>query len=350
MSTRQKIDMRKLTAEAAYEVKKQVIRQKETGLTDLAVEKLTGVWRSSVNRIWNVYQKDGLKGLKQKTRGRKSGEQTLLSKEQQQEIRKIIVDKTPEQVKLSFMLWTRQAISELVMDMYSIKLQPRCITNYMDKWGFSCQRPTKKAYVQDNVKVKRFMDIEYPAIAQRAKTENAEIFWGDETGIDNQEHYQRGFAPKGCPPVLEIVSKRERLNMISAITNKGSLKFMIYDERMTQQKLIEFMERLVEDSTRKIFLILDNLKVHHGKIVQAWLTEHKNAIEVFFIPPYSPELNPDEYLNNALKQHVHSGIAPKTKQDIKEKTQKFMHRLTYYANEVSVFFQHPKVRYVVCSI
>jgi transposase len=345
-----KIDMRKLTAEAAYEVKKQVIRQKETGLKDSAVEKLTGVGRSSVNRVWNAYKRSGLKGLKQNARGRKNGEKTLLNKEQQQEIRKIIIDKTPEQIKLGFMLWTRQAISELVMQKYGIELDLRCITNYLKSWGFTCQRPTKKAYIQDNVKVTRFIEEVYPAIAKRAKSENAEIYWGDETGIDNQEHYQRGFAPKGQPPVIDVVSKRERVNMISAITNKGSLKFMIYDEKMTQQRLIEFMERLITDSTKKVFFIVDNLKVHHGKIVKAWLAEHKNEIELFYIPPYSPELNPDEYLNHALKLHIHSGIAPKTKQDIRGKTHKFMHRLTYYADEVKTFFRHEKVRYVLCSI
>ena len=346
----EKIDMRTLTAEAAYEIKKQVIRQKETGLKDLAVEKLTGVGRSSVNRIWNTYQKGGLKGLKRNTSGRKSGEGTLLNAEQEREVRKIIIDKTPEQVKLGFMLWTRQAISELIMQKYGKKLQLRCITNYLKRWGFTCQRPTKKAYVQDNIKVQRFMDVIYPTIAKRAKAEDAEIYWGDETGVDNQEHYQRGFAPKGHPPVLDIVSKRERVNMISAITNKGHIKFMIYDEKMTQQRLIEFMERLVADSTKKVFLIVDNLKVHHGKIVKAWLEEHKNEMELFYIPPYSPELNPDEYLNHALKLYVHAGIAPKTKQDIRVKTHKFMHRLTYYSDEVKAFFRHEKVRYVLCSI
>ena len=98
-------------------------------------------------------------------------------------------------MKLSFMLWTRQAISELINELYGIKLQLRCITNYLKRWGLTCQRPTKKSYVQDNVKVTRFMELEYPAIAKCAKTENAEIYWGDETGIDNQEHYQRGFFP-----------------------------------------------------------------------------------------------------------------------------------------------------------
>jgi len=346
----EKIDLRKLAPAALQEKKEQVIRLKQKGFIGKQIEELTLISANQVSKIWRAFEKGGIKAIKPKTRGRRKGEGKLLSTEQEREIRKIIIDKTPEQMKLSFMLWTRQAISDLIYDMYGMRLQLRCITNYLERWGFTCQRPTKKAYVQDNIKVKNFMETEYPAIAMRAKAENAEIYWGDETGVDNQEQYQRGFAPMGQPPVLNIVSKRERLNMISAITNKGSLKFMIYDERMTQQKFIEFMERLIEDSTRKIFLIVDNLRVHHGKIVKAWLAEHRNEIEVFFIPPYSPELNPDEYLNHALKLHIHSGIVPRTKQDIREKTQKFMHRLTYYTNEVSAFFRHPRVRYVISCI
>jgi len=345
-----KIDLRKLTSSALQEKKEQVIRLKQKGFSGKEISELTLVSESQISRIWKAYVKGGIKAIKSKKRGRKTGYGNLLTKEQEQEIRKLIIDKTPDQVKLSFMLWTRQAISELIMQMYGIELSLRCITNYLKRWGFTCQRPTKKAYIQDNIKVKQFMDEEYPDIAMRAKAENAEIYWGDETGISNQEHYQRGFSPKGQTPVLEVVPKRERVNMISAITGRGSLKFMIYDKTMTQQRFIEFMERLIIDSTKKIFFIVDNLKVHHGKIVKEWLDEHKNEIELFFMPPYSPEINPDEYLNNALKTHVRSGISPRTKQDIKDKTQRFMHRLTYYANEVSAFFRHPRVRYTICGI
>ena len=138
--------------------------------------------------------------------------------------------------------------------------------------------------------------------------------------------------------------------MLSAISNKGSVQFMIFEERMTQQKLIEFMERMILDSTRKIFLILDNLRVHHGNLVKEWLEKHKCEIVLFFIPPYSPELNPDEYLNHALKKHVHSGISPKNKKEIRDKVGKFMHRLTYYADEVQAFFRHKNVRYTISYI
>jgi len=345
-----KIDLRNLDPAALLEKKEQVIRMKLKDYKAKQIEELTLVSENQVSKIWRAYVKGGKQAIKPKKRGRKQGEGKLLTPEQEKHVRKLIIDKTPDQMKLSFMLWTRQAISELIFDLYGIKLQLRCITNYLKGWGLTCQRPTKKSYVQDNVKVANFMEKVYPVIANRAKTENAEIYWGDETGIDNQEHYQRGFALKGQPPVLLVTTKRERVNMISAITNKGSLKFLIYDERMTQQRFIDFMERLIADSTRKIFFIVDNLSVHHGKIVKAWLVEHKDEIELFYIPPYSPELNPDEYLNHALKLHIHSGIAPRTKQDIRDKTQKFMHRLTYYADEVKAFFRHEKVRYVISCI
>jgi transposase len=346
----EKIDLRKLEPAALYEKKQQVIRLKQKGYKGKEIEELTLVPENQVSKIWRAFCKGGAKAIKPKKRGRKEGEQKLLSAEQEKEVRKTIIDKTPDQVKLSFMLWTRQAIKELIMQLYGMDISLRCITNYLKCWGLTCQRPTKKAYVQDNVRVKRFMDEEYPAIAERAKAENAEIYWGDETGVDNQEHYQRGFAPKGEPPVIDVISSRVRLNMLSAITNKGSVRFMIFDEKMTQQKLIEFMERMVLDSTRKIFMILDNLRVHHGNLVKEWLKKHKHEIELFFMPPYSPELNPDEYLNHALKKHVHSGITPKNKSDIRDKVYKFMHRLSYYPENVQAFFRHRNVRYVISCI
>lgn len=179
----------------------------------------------------------------------------------------------------------------------------------------------------------------------RAKAEKADIYWGDETGISNTENFERGFSLKGQPPVLCVETKRERLNMISAITNQGSVRFMIYEQTMTQQLLLDFMKRLVKDAPRKVFLILDNLRVHHGKIVAAWLEDNKERIAVFFLPPYSPEMNPDKYLNHALKQDVHSGQLPRTKKDIRHKTESFMRRLQHRKEKVTAFFHHKHTIY-----
>lgn len=134
--------------------------------------------------------------------------------------------------------------------------------------------------------------------------------------------------------------------MISAISDQGNVRFMVYQDTMNQQRLICFMERLVRASKQKVFLILDNLKVHHGKLVAAWLEKHKENIEAFFLPPYAPEYNPDEYLNHALKISVHSGQLPYTTEDISHNIQSFMRKLQHHPSIVSNFFRHPLLSYL----
>ena len=157
---------------------------------------------------------------------------------------------------------------------------------------------------------------------------------------------ERGFSPKGHPPVLPVETKRQRVNMISAVNSQGKVRFMIYQDTMNQQRLIRFLDRLVRTSKRKVFLILDNLRVHHGKLVAAWLEKHTEKIEVFFLPPYAPEYNPDEYLNHALKRSVHSGQLPYTTGDISHKMQSFMRKLQHHPSRVSDFFRHPLLSYL----
>jgi transposase len=340
------IDLRKLNRDELATVRRQVVRMKKKGLKGQEIESLTGVRRNRISEIWSVYKKGGSEAITPKKSGRKAGTFTLLTEEQEKEIRQIIIDKTPEQVKMSFALWTRQAICELIKRKYRIEVSQRSMTNYLKKWGFTCQRPTKKAYSQDDIKVNRFMKEEYPAIRKRAAGEKAEIYWGDETGVSNQEYYQRGFSPKGVTPIMRVESKQERISMISAITGRGSLRFMIYDGAMNQNLLLGFMKRLVKDAERKVFLILDNLKVHHGKLVAAWLKKNKDKIEVFYIPPYSPEINPDEYLNHVLKKDVHAGIRPRTKMDLHHKTESFLRRMQHNADKVRMLFLHPKLVYI----
>ena len=338
-----KLDLRKLKYEELLFVKKQVVRLKEKHVLGKEIADLTGVDENQVSKIWRAYLKNGMAAIKPKIRGRKIGECRCLTKEQEKEIQKLIVDKTPDQLKLSFMLWTRQAIKELIWNMHKIKISLRDVTNYLKRWGFTCQRPSKRAYFQDNIVVKKFMDEEYPDIAKRAKAENAEIYWGDETGVNNQENYIRGFSPKGVTPTIPSYSKREKVNMLSAVNNMGKVRFMIYSENMAQQRLIEFMKRMIKDVDKKVFLILDNLKVHHGKIVQAWLNENKTRIEVFYLPPYAPERNPDEYLNHCLKQNVHTGILPHTVKEIIHKIESFMRRLQHDKLKVQALFRHQKL-------
>ena len=316
------------------------------GIRHQEIADTLSVKKTYVDHISSQYRRNGKQCLSEKKRGRKKGEKRQLSPEQEKEIQSILIDKYPNQLKMNFMLWTRAAVCQLVMDKYGITITQRNMSEYLKRWGMTCQRPTKKAYFQDNVKLNKFMHETYPDIVKKAKKEDAEIYWGDETGINNQAYHVRGYSPKGKTPEIPSYSKIEKINMISAITNKGTCRFMCYSQNMTQQIFIEFMEHLVKDADRKVLFIVDNLKVHHGKLVGKWLEQHTNEIELFFIPPYSPEANPDEYLNHNLKQDIHSGLIPHTQKQIQTKTEKFMDGLQKNPEKVMNLFKHPKLKYI----
>lgn len=178
------------------------------------------------------------------------------------------------------------------------------------------QRPVKRAYKQDQEKIGKWLNEEFPGIAERAKAEDAEIFFGDETNIQNTCNYMRGYAPKGKTPVVKTESQKFKINMLSAVSKRGKLRFVLYKDNMDSDKLTDFMRRLVHDSKKKVFLILDNLKVHHSKKVQAWLENHKDKIEVFYLPPYALEYNPDELVNSDLKRSVGSKASPRSKDEL----------------------------------
>ncbi|MDR1002313.1 MAG: IS630 family transposase, partial [Oscillospiraceae bacterium] len=224
----------------------------------------------------------------------------------------IIIDKTPEQLKFKECMWSRANIRELILYKYKIDMPLSTLGYYLERWGFSVQRPVQRAYKQDEEQVKNRVETEFPGISERAEAENAEIFFGDETGLQNHTSYLRGYAPIGKTPMVRTEAKHIKINMLSAISNRGKLRFVLYRDAMNADKLIDFMRRLVHDSMKKVFLVLDNLRVHHAKKVTAWLAAHKEKIEVFYLPPYAPEYNPDELLNGDLKRGISKRPSPRS--------------------------------------
>jgi transposase len=339
------IDARTLNQQTQYELRKQVVRLREKGLSNQAISEIVGLSKSHVSTIGKKYERGGLDAIKPGLRGRRHGAQRELTAEQEVGIQKLLVDKTPDQLKLSFALWTREAVRLAIKQIYGQDLPLRTISDYLKRWGFTPQKPTKRAYEQNPKLVAQWHETVYPEIQALAKQEKAEIHWGDETGIQNDAYNARGFAPKGKTPVVRINATKSRVNMISSITNRGKVRFMLYKETMTSQVLIRFMSRLVKGADRKVFLILDNLRVHHSKLVKAWLEEHEEEIAVFYLPSYSPELNPDEYLNGDLKHCIRSGLPARTVKALTKKTRSFMRKLQNRPKHVSNYFKHPKIAY-----
>lgn len=340
-----KVDARTLNQQTQYELRKQVVRLRKKGLSNQEISQIVGLCQSHVSTIWKKYERGGLDAIKPGLRGRRHGAQRELTAEQEAGIQTLLVDKTPDQLKLSFALWTRDAVRLAIKQIYGIDLPLRTITDYLKRWGFTPQRPTKRAYEQNPKAVEQWHQTVYPQIRAKAKQEKAEIHWGDETGIQNDAYNARGFAPKGTPPVVRINATKSRVNMISSITNQGKVRFMLYRETMTAQVLITFMSRLIKGSDRKVFLILDNLRVHHSKIVKTWLEDNQDQIEVFYLPSYSPELNPDEYLNGDLKQSIRSGLPARSEKGLVKKTRSFMRKLQNRPKHVRNYFRHPKIAY-----
>jgi transposase len=235
-------------------------------------------------------------------------------REQEAAVRRTICDKRPEQLKMEFALWTRCAVLQLIEQECGIRLSIRGVGNYLKRWGFTPQKPIKKAYEQRPEAVQKWLDEEYPAIEKRAKAEGGEIHWGDETALVNTDVRGRSYAPAGQTPVAYAVGgTRQKLSMIATVTNRGQTRWMIIDDAFNSDRLIEFLAALIKDAGKKVFLVLDNLRVHHSKPVKTWVAEHADKIELFYLPSYSPELNPEERLNAGLKHAIGSKVPARTK-------------------------------------
>jgi transposase len=253
------------------------------------------VSKSAVDKIWTRYKASGIRGIKSKKRGVQEGKK--INGKQSAEVCQFIKDNLPDQLKLAYGLWTREAVQQLILDRYGIELSRWQVGRYVKSWGYTPQKPITKAFEQKPEKVKAWLETEYPAIKKRASKENAIIYFGDETGMRSDHQAGRSDAPAGKTPVIKKTDQPFSLNMISALSNHGHLQFMIMDGRFNSEVFQTFLLQMIKYSRRKIFFVTDGHPAHKTKKLNEWLSENSNRIEVFFLPPYSPELSPQEHVN-----------------------------------------------------
>jgi transposase len=341
-----KEDARYQSMEQLHERRKQVARLHRQGFGVMQIVQLCGLSYPTVRGIIDRYEQGGAATLKPARRGHKNGDGRSLNVQQEQRIQQLICEKRPEQLKMDFALWNRAAVMQLIERECGIRLSIRAVGNYLKRWGFTPQKPIKKAYEQRPEAVQAWLNEQYPAIEARAKAEGAEIHWGDETALINTDVRGRSYAPKGqTPVVLAVGGTRQKLSMLATVTNKGKMRWMIIDDAFNSDRLIEFLQGLIDDVGRKVFVILDNLRVHHSKPVKAWVAEREDRIELFYLPSYSPELNPEERLNADLKHAISSKVPARTKAKLKSAATAHMQQLEKSPERVRKFFQDPHVQY-----
>ena len=284
-----------------------------------------------------------MRSIQSKKRGVKHGKK--INGKQAAEVRQLIKDKLPDQLKLPYGLWTREAVQQLIFNRYGIELSRWQVGRYLKSWGYTPQKPIRKAFEQKPERVKAWLDTEFPAIKKRATKENAVIYFGDETGMRSDHQAGRSYAPAGQTPVIRKTGKRFSLNMISAISNRGHLQFMVIDGSFNSDVFQNFLQQMIKYSRQKIYFVTDGHPAHKTKKLNAWLSENKDRIEVFFLPPYSPELNPQEYVNQDLKTNIIGKKRPLNKEQMRKNVEDFMGQRKKDKIQVKKYFHATHVRY-----
>jgi len=343
----EKIDARKLTPREVAEKRRIVVKLREKGMSNKEVAEIVGISYQTTSQYYSNYKKYGEASFKVKHAGRPKNVGKKLDPQQEKKIIRLLVDKTPKQLQFKFALWTREAVRQLIKQEIGIELPISTVGEYLRRWQFTSKKPIKRAYERKDAQTKKWLEEEYPQIKKQAKKENADIWWADETSCVSLPTNLKGYAPKGAKikPILEHPAKKFRINMISAITNTGKSMFALYDKSINVERFIDFMQRVIESSQRKVYLIVDNLRVHHAKLVKAWIEEHEDQIAIFYLPPYSPEFNPDEYLNQDYKRNANKNNIPTNEKELEKNTLNHMNTLQNNPEKVANYFKHPSVAY-----
>jgi transposase len=338
-------DARQLSDEVLEALRLRALHGCELGFTEADVADLLGVSHETVSRWWTAYTAGGLGAVPGDRTGRPVGSGRTLSDEQARHIQDRIDHHSPEELGIAAATWSRKAVRDLIRNEFGIDMPVRTVGEYLKRWGYTAKVPRRHAKDQDPDEVDRWLEWTYPAIAARAAREGAEIHWCDETGAAADEHPRKGYARRGHPAWIEVPHPHIRMNLIATITHEGEVHFLTYAESMTAALFITFLEKLLSETTRKVFLILDRLPAHESEEVADWVAAHGDRIELFWLPKSAPELNAEEYLNNDLKGSINAAGLPRNKEDLRSRMERFMDRLLSVPGRVRNYFLHPCVQY-----
>ncbi len=338
-------DARHLSDDVLEALRLRALHGCELGFTESQMAELLGVCRETVSRWWSAYQSGGVEALPQERSGRPVGTGRTLNEQQAAHLRQLIDENNPEKLGIAAPLWTRPAVRDLIYKEYGIRMAVRTVGEYLRRWGYTAKRPRRHARDQDPEEVAEWLVKTYPKIEEQARKEGADILWCDETGVAADEQPRLGYARVGHPATIEVPDSHIRANVVSAIGNNGELHFMTYTDNMNSALFITFLELLLSETTRKVILIVDRLTSHESWLVSAWVSKRSDRIQLELLPRYSPELNPDEYLNNDLKGNVHASGLSHSQEQIVSRIKDFLDRLYLIPERIISYFQHPCVRY-----
>jgi transposase len=336
-------DARSLPAAAQEALRYRGVEAVRKGMAKAEAARVFGVSRQTVIAWLQAWEAGGRRALQAKRRGRPPT--IRLAPHQAALIVRLIVGRCPDQLRLPFALWTREAVQQLIRAKCGVVLSVWTVGRYLKRWGLTPQKPRRRAFEQDPEAVRRWLAEEYPAIRRLAKQRGATIHWGDEMGLRSDHQTGTSYSRKGQTPVIPGTGKRFRCNVLSTLTNRGQLAFMVFRGRFTTPVFLRFLRRLLRHAKGRVFLIIDRHPVHRAAEVARWVAQRADRLQLFFLPSYSPELNPDEFLNNDVKANAVGRRRPRDEQEMVGSVRSYLWSTQRQPAVVQNYFRAPSVQY-----
>jgi len=336
-------DARKLDHKTLEEMRARAVRSVQNGQSPEIVAQALGINRTTIYDWLAKYRRGGWGALKAKP---VPGRPPKLSGHAIKWIYDTITQKSPLQLKFEFALWTREMIAKLIMDKFGVKLSTSSVGRLLAQLGLTCQKPLRRALEQDEALVQQWLKKEYPKIKALAARERADIYFGDAAHIRSDHHAGRTWGKKGETPIVLSTGKRHGMSMISAITSRGHLRFMIIEDgSVNADAFVEFIKRLLVGTKRKIFLIVDGGPAHRAKKTKAFVESLRGKLRLFFLPPYSPDRNPDELVWKHVKADTVGRMVITNKDDFVRKVRSSLLSLQRLPSKIRSFFEKETLKY-----
>jgi transposase len=335
-------DARRLTHKELTELRKRAVAAVQNGDSPETVARVFGVNRSTIYGWLARYRSGGWGKLNAAKRG---GRRPKLDAKALAWLYDAITMKEPRQFQFSFALWTSQMIVGIIWKRFGIKLSRSSVCRLLNQLGITAQRPLWRAYQQDPERVEQWLKEEFPAIRALAERENAEIWFGDEAGVRSDAHAGKTWGKRGRTPIVSTTGARFALNIISAVSPRGDFRFMCVKGRVNADVFIKFLRRLLCGCERKVFLIVDGHPTHKAKKVSRFLESMSGRLQLFLLPPYSPELNPDELVWNDLKNNAIGRKVITGPDQLKAEVISFLRYLQKTPERIVAYFRERHVAY-----
>ena len=337
-------DGRKLSHEALEQLRINAVLRVEACESPEVVIKSIGFERVCIYRWIAKYRFGGIEALKSR---KASGRQPILNGEQLMKLFAIVKNNTPEQYEFPFALWTVALIREVIRRTFKISISEVSVWRTLKKLGLTPQRPLRRAWQQKSEAVQQFVTEDFPKLKARAKLCGATIYWGDEASVRSDYHAGTTWGVKGKTPVVKTTGARFKVNMISAVSSQGLLRFMVTESGLTAPLFVQFLERLVKGQEKPVYLIVDGHPVHKAKMVKDFVSAQNGLLELYYLPGYSPELNPDELVWNHVKRFTVGRKTITGPDQLKTIVRSALKRLSKLPKIVQGFFGTPELSYIV---